>query len=72
MSWEKFTSITDRFFPSISILHPLNTAVVEALADEPVRARLANLGQDIYPRQHQTPSITESRNREVVAHHQGR
>jgi hypothetical protein len=23
MSWEKFTSITDRFFPSIRILHPL-------------------------------------------------
>ena len=23
ISWEKFTSITDRFFPSIRILHPL-------------------------------------------------
>ena len=23
MSWEKFTSSTDRFFPSIRILHPL-------------------------------------------------
>src|ERR1700680_1093816 len=23
MSWEKFTSVTDRFFPSIRILHPL-------------------------------------------------
>jgi hypothetical protein len=23
MSWEKFTSITNRFFPSIRILHPL-------------------------------------------------
>jgi RNA-directed DNA polymerase len=24
MSWEKFTSITARFFPSIRILHPLS------------------------------------------------
>jgi tripartite-type tricarboxylate transporter receptor subunit TctC len=32
-----------------------NAAVVEALADPNVRARLANLGQEIFPREQQTP-----------------
>jgi tripartite-type tricarboxylate transporter receptor subunit TctC len=40
---------------SKNVIDKLNTAVVEALADESVRARLASLGQEIYPRQHQTP-----------------
>jgi tripartite-type tricarboxylate transporter receptor subunit TctC len=33
----------------------LNAAVVEALADPGVRARLADLGQEIFPREQQTP-----------------
>jgi tripartite-type tricarboxylate transporter receptor subunit TctC len=33
----------------------LNTAVMEALADPTVRKRLADVGQDIYPREQQTP-----------------
>jgi tripartite-type tricarboxylate transporter receptor subunit TctC len=33
----------------------LNAAVVAALADAGVRARLADLGQDIFPREQQTP-----------------
>lgn len=33
----------------------LNTAVVEALANSAVRARLTNLGHDIFPREQQTP-----------------
>jgi tripartite-type tricarboxylate transporter receptor subunit TctC len=34
----------------------LNAAVVAALADEGVRSRLAGLGQEIYPREQQTPA----------------
>jgi len=37
------------------IIAKLNAAAVEALADPAVRARLADLGQDIYPRDQQTP-----------------
>jgi tripartite-type tricarboxylate transporter receptor subunit TctC len=37
------------------VLAKLNAAVVEALADPAVRARLADLGQEIYPREQQTP-----------------
>ncbi len=33
----------------------LNAAIVAALADPQVRARLADLGQDIFPREQQTP-----------------
>ena len=33
----------------------LNAAVVEALADPTVRARLADLGHEIFPREQQTP-----------------
>jgi hypothetical protein len=33
----------------------LNAAVVEALADPTVRARFADLGQEIFPREQQTP-----------------
>jgi tripartite-type tricarboxylate transporter receptor subunit TctC len=40
---------------SKNVIDKLNTAVVEALADDSVRARLASLGQEIYSRQHQTP-----------------
>src|SRR5262249_20084683 len=37
------------------IISKLNAAAVEALADPNVRARLAELGQDIFPREQQTP-----------------
>jgi tripartite-type tricarboxylate transporter receptor subunit TctC len=38
-----------------NIIAKLNAAVVEALADPGVRARLADLGQEIFPRDQQTP-----------------
>jgi len=37
------------------IISRLNAAAVETLADATVRARLAELGQDIFPREQQTP-----------------
>jgi tripartite-type tricarboxylate transporter receptor subunit TctC len=37
------------------IIGKLNTAIVAALADSSVRRRLADLGQEIYPRGQQTP-----------------
>ena len=37
------------------VITKLNAAVVAALADAAVRSRLANLGQEIYPREQQTP-----------------
>jgi tripartite-type tricarboxylate transporter receptor subunit TctC len=38
-----------------NIIAKLNAAVVEALADPSVRARLADLDQEIFPREQQTP-----------------
>jgi tripartite-type tricarboxylate transporter receptor subunit TctC len=38
-----------------AVVSKLNAAVVEALADPNVRARLENLGQEIFPREQQTP-----------------
>jgi tripartite-type tricarboxylate transporter receptor subunit TctC len=38
------------------IISELNTAIVAALADPSVRRRLADLGQEIYPRDQQTPA----------------
>jgi len=37
------------------IVWKLNAATVEALADTTVRSRLAELGQEIFPRDQQTP-----------------
>jgi tripartite-type tricarboxylate transporter receptor subunit TctC len=37
------------------VIAKLNAAVKEALADADVQARMADLGQDIYPRDQQTP-----------------
>jgi tripartite-type tricarboxylate transporter receptor subunit TctC len=37
------------------VVTKLNAAVVDALADPAVRARLADLGQEIFPREQQTP-----------------
>jgi tripartite-type tricarboxylate transporter receptor subunit TctC len=38
------------------VVAKLNTAAVDALADPSVRARLADLGQEIFPRDRQTPA----------------
>jgi tripartite-type tricarboxylate transporter receptor subunit TctC len=38
-----------------SVIAKLNGAVVEALADPAVRRRLADVGQEMYPREQQTP-----------------
>jgi tripartite-type tricarboxylate transporter receptor subunit TctC len=38
-----------------TVIHKLNAAVVDALADANVRSRLADLGQEIPPRDQQTP-----------------
>ncbi len=58
------------------IMDRLHAAAVEALADPAVRWKLESLGQDIYPRERQTPqalaSPAEGRDRKVVADHQGR
>jgi tripartite-type tricarboxylate transporter receptor subunit TctC len=37
------------------IVGTLNAAVVEALADPAVRSRLADLGEEVFPREQQTP-----------------
>ena len=37
------------------IIGKLNAATVEALADQIVRSRLADLGLEVYPRERQTP-----------------
>jgi tripartite-type tricarboxylate transporter receptor subunit TctC len=37
------------------VITKLNTAVLEALADPAVRQRLADLGQEIFPREQQAP-----------------
>jgi tripartite-type tricarboxylate transporter receptor subunit TctC len=37
------------------IIGKLNAAAVEALTDQAVRSRLADLGHEVYPRERQTP-----------------
>jgi len=39
-----------------TVIARLNAAIVEALADPTVRARLADLGQETFPREQQTPA----------------
>ena len=39
------------------IIGKLNVAAVEALGDSAVRSRLADLGQQIFPREQQTPEV---------------
>jgi hypothetical protein len=54
--------------------HAVNGAVVAALADPGLRARLADLGLEIFSRDQQTPkalSRLAGRGREMVANHQG-
>jgi tripartite-type tricarboxylate transporter receptor subunit TctC len=38
-----------------AIIGKLNAAAVEALSDQAVRSRLADLGYEVYPRERQTP-----------------
>jgi tripartite-type tricarboxylate transporter receptor subunit TctC len=40
---------------SSAVIARLNAAIVEALADPAVRSRLAEIGQDAFPRELQTP-----------------
>ena len=58
------------------IIARLNAAVMDALADPATRAKLAEVGQEIFPREQQTPEAlarpAKSRDREMVADHQGR
>ena len=58
------------------IIARLNAAVLGALADPAMQEKLADLGQDIIPRERQTPEAlrrpAKGRDREMVADHQGR
>jgi len=38
-----------------NVIAKLNAAAVDALAEGPVRQRLADIGQEIFPREQQTP-----------------
>jgi tripartite-type tricarboxylate transporter receptor subunit TctC len=44
----------------------LNAAIVDALADPAVRARLADLGQEIFPREQQTPEALAARQKAEI------
>jgi tripartite-type tricarboxylate transporter receptor subunit TctC len=38
-----------------AVVAKLNAAIIDALADPGVRSRLADIGQEIFPREQQTP-----------------
>jgi tripartite-type tricarboxylate transporter receptor subunit TctC len=42
------------------IVTKLDAAVVEALADREVRLRFTDLGQEVFPRQQQTPEVLDA------------
>jgi tripartite-type tricarboxylate transporter receptor subunit TctC len=44
----------------------LNTAIMEALADQAVRQRLADLGQEIPPREQQTPEVLRAHHKAEI------
>jgi hypothetical protein len=48
------------------VIDGLNAAVVDALADATVRARLADVGQDIPPRENQTPEALAAFNKAEI------
>ena len=50
-----------------AIIGKLNAAVVEALADPGVRARLADVGQEIFPREQQTPEALRTLQKAEIA-----
>jgi tripartite-type tricarboxylate transporter receptor subunit TctC len=45
----------------------LNAVVVEALADPAVRAKLAELGQEIFPHERQNPQALDSHQKSEIA-----
>jgi tripartite-type tricarboxylate transporter receptor subunit TctC len=49
------------------IMEKLNAAVVEALADPTVRAKLASIGQDIFPPERQNPQALDAHQRAEIA-----
>ena len=49
------------------IMEKLNATVVEALADPAVQAKLATLGQEIFPRERQTPEALGALQRSEIA-----
>ena len=49
-----------------TVITKLNAAVVDALADPGVRARLADLGQEIFPRDQQTPEALRALQRAEI------
>jgi len=54
------------FWPLTAFHSKTSLTVVEALSDANVRARFADLGQEIYPRDQQTPeSVATSQNAEI-------
>jgi len=59
LNWQAF--FAPKGVPAAVVVR-LNAAVVDALADPAVRARLADLGQEIFPRDQQTPAA-------LAAHH---
>jgi tripartite-type tricarboxylate transporter receptor subunit TctC len=49
------------------IVDKLSAAVIEALADPTVQAKLAALGQDIFPRERQTPQALDAHQKAEIA-----
>ena len=52
---------------SKEIIGKLNAAVVEALADPAVQAKLASIGQDIFPRERQNPQALDAHQKAEIA-----
>ena len=50
----------------LAVIGMLNAAIVDALADPTVRARLAELGQEPFPREQQTPEALGARQRAEI------
>ena len=50
-----------------AVIAKLNAAAVEALADPGLRARLADLGQEIFPRDQQTPEALRALQKAEIA-----
>ena len=53
MNWQGF--FAPKGTPS-AVVERLNAAIVETMADPAVRSRLMDLGQEIFPREQQTPA----------------